>query len=85
MALVHSLFCSRYRDKYLSACKVLFYGKITVLARIGLVVTLYLIGTNISRATLRTVGLRPLLQGALLWTVVTAVSLGLVRADIIAL
>jgi len=61
------------------------YGRITALARIGLVVTLYLIGTNISRATLRTVGLRPLLQGLLLWIVVTAVSLGLVHADIIAL
>jgi uncharacterized membrane protein YadS len=37
----------------------------------GLLVTLYLIGSNISRATLKAVGARPLLQGTLLWIVVS--------------
>jgi len=64
---------------------VFVYGRITVLARIGLVVTLYLIGTNISRITLKAVGFRPLLQGAILWIIVTAVSLGLVHANVITL
>ncbi|HEX8274535.1 MAG TPA: putative sulfate exporter family transporter [Longimicrobiaceae bacterium] len=39
-------------------------------ARRGLVLTLFLIGAGLSRATLRAVGLRPLLQGVLLWAAV---------------
>lgn len=55
------------------------YGWLVRLARIGLTVTLYLIGTGISRATLRRVGPRSLLQGSLLWLAVSAVSLWLIR------
>ena len=54
-------------------------------ARIGLTVTLYLIGTGISRSTLRQVGPRALLQGALLWLAVSAASLWLIRTGWIAL
>lgn len=42
-------------------------------ARIGLVLTLFLIGAGLTRATLRAVGARPLAQGIILW-VVMAVS-----------
>jgi len=35
--------------------------------RVGLVLTLFLIGAGLSRATLRAVGVRPLVQGFLLW------------------
>jgi uncharacterized integral membrane protein (TIGR00698 family) len=45
----------------------------------GLVVTLYLIGTSLSRETLRQVGIRPLLQGLLLWFIVALASLALIR------
>jgi uncharacterized integral membrane protein (TIGR00698 family) len=51
--------------------------------RLGLTATLFLIGTGISVATLKSVGWRPLLQGVLLWTTVAASSLYLIRAQII--
>lgn len=41
-------------------------------ARQGLVVTLFLVGLGLSREVLQRVGLRPLLQGALLWILVSA-------------
>jgi uncharacterized membrane protein YadS len=47
---------------------------------IGLTVTLFLIGTGLSKKTLQEVGVRPLLQGILLWIVVAVGSLALIRA-----
>ena len=46
---------------------------------IGLTATLFLIGTGLSMKTLREVGVRPLLQGVLLWIVVAVGSLSLIR------
>jgi len=69
---------------YLPAAEPL-YELLARLARIGLTVTLFLIGTGISRRTLRQVGPRSLLQGTLLWAAVSAVSLWLIRAGWIAL
>lgn len=46
------------------------------LGRLGLAVTLFLIGTGITRDTVREVGARPMIQGILLWAVVSCVSLG---------
>jgi hypothetical protein len=40
-------------------------------------------GSNISRATLQIVGMRPFLQGTLLWVIVTGLSLILVYWGII--
>src|ERR1700680_4914169 len=51
--------------------------------RLGLTATLYLIGTGISVATLKSVGWRPLLQGVLLWIMVAAATLYLIRMQII--
>lgn len=48
---------------------------------IGLTVTLYLIGTGLSLKTLREVGVRPFLQGILLWIAVAVGSLSLIRGD----
>lgn len=48
------------------------------LGRIGLTVTLFLIGTGLNKKTLEQVGFRPLLQGVVLWMVVGAGSLGLI-------
>lgn len=53
--------------------------------RLGLTATLFLIGTGISRATLKEVGWRPLLQGVLLWLAVGVTSLYFIRAGMIAL
>ena len=51
--------------------------------RLGLTGTLFLIGTGISVATLKSVGWRPLLQGVLLWIMVAVVTLYLIRLEII--
>src|SRR6202163_4968816 len=51
--------------------------------RLGLTATLFLIGTGISVATLKSVGWRPLLQGVLLWIMVAAMTLYLIRVQII--
>jgi uncharacterized membrane protein YadS len=50
-----------------------------------LTVTLYLIGTGISRSTLKQVGVRPLLQGILLWAIVAISSLALIRFGFISI
>src|SRR6202045_362345 len=53
--------------------------------RLGLTATLFLIGTGISLATVKSVGWRPLLQGVLLWIMVATVTLYLIRMQIILL
>src|SRR5215470_287931 len=53
------------------------------LGRLGLTATLFLIGSGISRTTLKQVGWRPLLQGVLLWIVVAVASLWMIRAGVI--
>jgi uncharacterized integral membrane protein (TIGR00698 family) len=55
------------------------------LGKLGLTATLYLIGTGISRATLRQVGWPPLLQGIILWILVGVTSLWLIFVGWIAL
>ena len=55
------------------------------LAITGLTVTLFLIGSGISRATLRKVGARPLIQGVLLWMIVGTLTLSLIMLEVIAL
>lgn len=45
------------------------------LAKAGMTVTLFLIGASLSPRTLKAVGARPLIQGVLLWIVISAVSL----------
>lgn len=61
------------------------YPWIVKLARIGLTVTLFLIGCGISKATLKKVGARPLVQGVILWIIVGVLSLLLIRAGVIGL
>lgn len=61
------------------------YPKLNMLGKTGLTVTLYLIGTGISRSTLKQVGVRPLLQGILLWAMVAISSLALIRFGIISI
>jgi len=55
------------------------------LGRLGLTATLFLIGSSISRPALRQVGVRPLLQGVVLWILVAVSSLWLIVAGIISL
>jgi uncharacterized membrane protein YadS len=58
-------------------------GVLYAAGRLGLTATLFLIGTGISRETLKQVGWRPMLQGVLLWIIVAATSLYLIRVGII--
>ncbi|MCC2548398.1 putative sulfate exporter family transporter [Hymenobacter sp. BT175] len=44
-------------------------------AKLGLTLTLFLIGAGLSAKVLRSVGIRPFAQGVLLWTLISAVSL----------
>ena len=52
---------------------------IAVTARRVLVLTLFLIGAGLSREAVRSVGLRPFLQGLLLWLAVGSLGLGAVK------
>lgn len=55
------------------------------LGRIGLAVTLFLIGTGISPQTLKETGVRPMLQGMLLWFIVAGLSLAAILHGVIRL
>jgi uncharacterized integral membrane protein (TIGR00698 family) len=61
------------------------FDMLTEVARLGLTVTLFLIGCGISKKTLRAVGARPLAQGVILWVIVGALSLALIRIGVIGL
>ena len=50
------------------------------IARIGLTVTLFLIGSALSRKSLAAVGFRPLILGVILWVLISAAGLWSVRA-----
>lgn len=69
---------------YLPAGQIL-YTVFSKLGRIGLTVVLFLIGTGLSKETLRRVGARPFLQGILLWVIVGVLSLIAIRASWISL
>jgi uncharacterized integral membrane protein (TIGR00698 family) len=59
-------------------------GALFSLGKLGLTATLFLIGTGISRSTLREVGWRPMLQGVVLWMVVGVATLYFIRTGFIA-
>ena len=61
------------------------YAELSKVARLGLTATLYLIGTGLSLATLKQVGHRPLIQGVLLWLLISVASLGLIYLGWIAI
>ena len=64
-----------------AACRTLLphyshlWGEISVVAKQSLVMTLFLIGSGLSREVLRNVGARPLLQGVTLWLIVSSLTL----------
>jgi uncharacterized integral membrane protein (TIGR00698 family) len=61
-------------NTYIPAVSIIspFFIKI---AKAGLTLTLFLIGAGLSRSVLLSVGLRPLLQGTLLWIIISATAL----------
>ena len=50
-------------------------------AKQGLTLTLFLIGAGLSRQVIRQVGIRPMVQGVLLWIFIGAISLGVVLLE----
>ncbi len=73
------LFCAAaILSTYAPRLHVIF-AKLSTLGRIGLSVTLFLIGTGISRKVLKQVGVRPMLQGVILWIVIATASLLAIR------
>ncbi len=66
-------------NSYLTAGAPL-YPWLAKAGRLGLMLTLFLIGTGMTRESVRRVGIRPLVQGVVLWIVVAAASLVLIRA-----
>jgi len=57
------------------------FGVLNHLGKIGLTVTLFLIGTGLNKQTLKRVGARPLLQGLALWIIVGASTLALILSN----
>ena len=57
------------------------FGALNHLGRIGLTVTLFLIGTGLNKRTLAKVGVRPLLQGLILWVIVGSSTLALILGN----
>jgi uncharacterized integral membrane protein (TIGR00698 family) len=61
------------------------YAVLSHLGRIGLTVTLFLIGSGLSKTTIKQVGARPLLQGVILWAIVAISTLMAIKVGWIAL
>lgn len=58
-------------------------ASLSTLGKLGLTATLFLIGTGISRSTIKQVGARPFVQGVLLWIIVGGLSLALILRGLI--
>ena len=54
------------------------YSGLVAAAKVGLAITLFLIGSSLSREAIKEVGVRPLVQGVVLWIVVATGSMWLV-------
>lgn len=59
------------------------YALLLIVAKIGLALTLFLIGSGLSRKAIAEVGMRPMVQGIFLWAIVAAASFWLVRSGLL--
>lgn len=75
------LFCTAALLNTLLPAYTVTFGFLSRLGKIGLTVTLFLIGTGLNRQTLQEVGVRPLLQGLALWIIVGAATLALILSN----
>ena len=76
---IFAFFLASVMRTYVPAPHAIWDGLVRA-ARIGLTVTLFLIGSQLSRRSLAAVGARPLILGVLLWLIVSAAGLWSVRA-----
>ncbi len=61
------------------------YASLDRLGKLGLTATLFLIGSSLSRRTLKQVGVAPLLQGVVLWMIVGTCSLAAIYYGLISI
>jgi uncharacterized integral membrane protein (TIGR00698 family) len=61
------------------------YGTLNHLGKAGLTATLFLIGTSLSKDTLKQVGIRPFVQGVSLWIIVAGVALAAIYCNCISI
>jgi uncharacterized integral membrane protein (TIGR00698 family) len=61
------------------------FMELNKLGKLGLTATLFLIGTSLSKKTLKQVGARPLVQGIVLWVVVGSASLAAIYFRVISI
>jgi uncharacterized membrane protein YadS len=59
------------------------WGALAAIARQLLVVTLFLIGSGLTRTVFKQVGIRPLAQGAILWAIVSTLTLAAILSGFI--
>lgn len=59
------------------------YREMSNLGRLGLTATLFLIGTSLSKRTLKEVGVKPLVQGVALWVLIACASLAAITFHVI--
>jgi uncharacterized integral membrane protein (TIGR00698 family) len=71
---------STYIPRFIAA-----YHDLNLLGKAGLTATLFLIGTSLSKSTLKTVGPKPLLQGLILWIIIGTASLLAIAAGLISI
>ncbi len=80
-----ALFClAAAASTYLPRLQVFFAG-VNHLGKAGLTATLFLIGTSLSKRTLKAVGVRPLVQGVALWVAVAGLSLAAIYYHVISI
>lgn len=75
-ASVLSTYVPRFMGAYLDLNK---------LGKAGLTATLFLIGTSLSKKTLQAVGIKPFLQGVILWVIVGSASLAAIYTGLISI
>lgn len=56
---------------------------IVMISKIGLKITLFLIGTGLTKELLQSVGVKPLIQGVMLWGFISILSLGVIMYSIL--
>lgn len=80
-----AMFCvAAALSTYLPALHPMF-GALNHLGKVGLTATLFLIGTSLSKKTLQQVGVRPLVQGVVLWVFVAGASLAAIYFRVISI
>ncbi|MFY9152704.1 MAG: hypothetical protein WAO52_11850, partial [Prolixibacteraceae bacterium] len=51
---------------------------LVMFSKIGLKITLFLIGTGLTKELLKSVGFKPLFQGTMLWLIISSISLAVI-------